>query len=48
MHYSNELDEVVKSELSNLIEMKKASVGPFDKKVIDNYYEKYKKIAGIQ
>lgn len=48
MHYSDELDEVVKSELSSLIEMKKASVGPFDKEVINKYYEEYKKIAGIQ
>lgn len=47
MHYSDELDEVVKSELSSLIEMKKANIGPFDKSVINKYYEEYKKIAGI-
>lgn len=48
MHYSDELDEVVKSELSSLIEMKKANIGPFDKELINKYYEEYKKIAGIQ
>ena len=48
MHYSDELDEVVKSELYSLIEMKKANIGPFDKELINKYYEEYKKIAGIQ
>lgn len=45
MHYSDELDEVIKSELSSLIEMKKAGDGPFNKELIAEYYEKYKKIA---
>ena len=47
MHYSDELDEIVKSELSSLIEMKKNNEGPFDKNVIEKYYNKYKEITGI-
>ncbi len=47
MHYSDELDEIVKSELSSLIEMKKNNEGPFDKSLIEKYYNKYKEITGI-
>ncbi len=47
MHYSDELDEIVKSELSSLIEMKKKNEGPFDKAVVEKYYNKYKEITGI-
>ena len=45
MHYSDDLDEIIKSELSELIEMKRANKGPFDRILVDNYYKKYKKIA---
>ena len=48
MHYSDELDEVVKSELSSLIEMKRNNEGPFDKKLVEEYYEKYKEIIGLE
>lgn len=48
MHYSDELDEIVKSELASLIEMKKANEGPFDKNIVEKYYNKYKSIAGIE
>lgn len=48
MHYSDEIDEIVKTELNNLIEMKKNNVDPFNKELIESYYEKYKKITGIQ
>lgn len=47
MHYSDEIDEIVKSELSSLIEMKKNDVGPFNREIIEKYYEEYKKITGI-
>ena len=48
MHYSNELDEIIKSELDSLIEMKKNNEGPFDKEVVEKYYQKYKEITNIE
>lgn len=48
MHYSDELDEVIKSELSSLIEMKKRNEGPFDNDLVKGYYEKYKEIIGLE
>ena len=48
MHYTDELDEVVKSELSSLIEMKRNNEGPFDKSLVEKYYEKYKEIIGLE
>ena len=44
MGYSNEIDCIVKSELSNLIELKKAGVGPFEPGVIRKYYDIYKNL----
>ena len=44
MHYSDDLDLVLRSELSNLIELKRKDKGPFDKKTIDKYYQIYKKL----
>ena len=41
MHYSKEIDDILKYELSNLIEMNKRKEFPFDKETIDKYYEKY-------
>ena len=48
MHYPNELDLILKRELSELIEMKKQHIGPFDREIIDKYYEKYLKIKKMQ
>lgn len=42
MGYSNEIDRIAKSELSALIEMKKANQGPFEKGIIEKYYNIYK------
>lgn len=47
MHYSDELDEVVKSELDSLIEMKNKNEGPFNAELIEKYYAKYKEITGM-
>lgn len=47
MHYNDELDKVVNTELMNLIEMKKNNEPPFNKELIEKYYEKYKTITGI-
>lgn len=44
MHYSDDLDLVLRSELSNLIELKRKDKGPFDKKAIDKYYQIYKEL----
>ncbi len=44
MHYSDDLDLVLRSELSNLIELKRKEEGPFDKKTIDKYYQIYKEL----
>ena len=45
MHYPDEIDHIVNKELENLIEMKKNNEGPFNKSLIEEYYEKYKQIA---
>ena len=44
MGYSNEIDLIVKSELSKLIEWKKELIGPFAPGVIDNYYKLYRNL----
>ena len=46
MHYSDELDCILKSELNSLINMKKNQDGPFDKNLIEKYYERYQEITG--
>ena len=44
MNYPDEINYIIKEELSALIEMKKASEFPFNKESIEGYYEKFKKI----
>jgi protein associated with RNAse G/E len=44
MHYSDDLDFIIKSELSQLIELKRSEKGPFEKGIVDKYYEIYEKI----
>lgn len=44
MGYSNEIDLIVKSELSKLIEWKKELKGPFEPGIINKYYEVYKNL----
>jgi len=48
MHYSDELNEILKSELSSLIEMKKNNEGPFDKNLVEKYHELYKSISEVE
>ena len=43
MNYSDDLDLVLKNELSILIEKVRNNEVPFTKEVIDNYYKVYKK-----
>ncbi len=44
MHYSREIQMIIKSELSYLIEMKKNNQSPFTKVEIKKYYKIYKEI----
>lgn len=44
MNYPKEVNYIIKEELSNLIEMKKASEFPFNRETIDYYYDIFKKI----
>ena len=44
MKYSEELDGIIKSELSHLIEIKRSESGPFAAGVVDKYYDIYEKI----
>lgn len=41
MKYSENLDFILKEEMTDLIEMKENNNGPFDRKIVDYYYEKY-------
>ena len=41
MHYSNRLDFILRYELGNLIDMVRKKDFPFDKKTIEEYYNKY-------
>ena len=44
MNYPKEIDTIVKKELSYLIEMKKQNIGPFQKELIEKYYDLYNKM----
>ena len=44
MHYSSEIDTIVKSELSYLISKKRANEGPFQEGIVQKYYNEYEKI----
>ena len=46
MKYSKELDLIINGELQKLIDMKIAGKGPFDKKIVSDYLEKYRNISG--
>lgn len=43
MHYSNEIDMIIKYSLSELIELKRNEEGPFNIDEVKKYYNKYKK-----
>ena len=44
MHYSEDLDFIIKSELSYLIDLKRSENGPFAPGVVSKYNELYEKI----
>ena len=43
MNYPIEIDEIIKSELTELINMKRNDEFPFQKKVIEKYYKEFEK-----
>lgn len=45
MKYPEEINIIIKNELSSLIEMKKTGVDPFNSKAIEKYFEIYKSIV---
>ena len=44
MKYPEDIDKIVREELSYLIEMKRAESGPFAKGVVEKYYDQFEKI----
>lgn len=44
MNYPDEIDEILKKELTDLIDLKRNEDGPFKPGIVDKYYEIYKKI----
>ena len=44
MKYSEDLDKVIKYQLSKLISIKRKDIGPFEKGIVEKYYEMYKNI----
>ena len=44
MNYPDEINYIIKEEMTSLIEMKKASVFPFNKETIEHYSEVFKKL----
>lgn len=44
MNYSDELDKVLTSELTNLIDIKKKETGPFTKGLMEEYYNIYTQV----
>lgn len=44
MKYSDDLDLILKSELTKLIDLKRAELGPFEPGIVTKYYEIYKKV----
>ena len=45
MKYPFEINEIIKYELTSLIQMKRDLVDPFNKDIIDYYYKMFKKIS---
>ena len=41
MKYSKELDQIIRTTLQELIELKKKNQGPFQKEVVEKYYQKF-------
>lgn len=48
MKYSEDLDLILQSELTDLINMVRAGIGPFNKEIVQKYYEEFKKYQKIE
>ena len=46
MKYSEDLDFILQKELTNVIEWKKSEKGPFNKKYVEEYYQKFLNLQG--
>ena len=46
MKYSEDLDFILQKELTNVIELKKSEKGPFNKKYVKKYYQKFLNLQG--
>lgn len=44
MNYPADIQMIIKSELSNLIDLKRANKGPFEKGLVNKYFEIYKNL----
>ena len=44
MKYSDDIDSILKEELTSLIELAREKKGPFDKELIEKYHLKYEEI----
>jgi len=44
MNYSDDIDKILKQELSSLIELNKCKKGPFGEGVVDYYHKKYENL----
>ena len=47
MNYPDEIDKIVKDDLSNLIEVVRSKKDPFNAVLINNYYKKYNSLKKI-
>lgn len=47
MNYSKDIDNIVKNELSNLIEIVRKKENPFNEETINKYYKKYNDLLKI-
>ncbi len=45
MHYPEELNIILKNELTSLIEMKRNNEGPFAQELVEKYYKKYQELT---
>ncbi len=43
MKYGNDLDTIIQKSLSELIDMKKQKIGPFEENIVLHYYQEYQK-----
>lgn len=48
MHYSEDLDRILKSELTNLIDRAREKSFPFEKGTVEQYYQLYLKYKGTK